>query len=396
MANGCYNLIDKNDFKIRKAIKSLKSSPIRNIANSVIGEKNIIPLYFGETDLATPSFISKAMKNALDEGHTFYSANQGISELIQTISKYSSSLHKKTISSSRIMITSAGMNALMITAEALINPKDKVICITPVWPNFMRCIEIMGGNIIEIPLLHLQKENIWKLNLEEIKKNIKDAKAIYINTPNNPTGWVMNRQEQIEIIELCRKEKIWIISDEVYERIIYDRKVAPSFLDISKDDDLLIVVNSFSKSWAMTGWRLGWMTVPEGLINIFEKLNEFNVASPSSPAQHAGIVAINDGEKFIEKMIHDLKISRSIALKNLNNFSRVIFPYSDAAFYAYFKIKDVSDSEKFCFDTLSMTGVGLAPGTSFGNGGDSWIRICYAKSPDLLNKAFEKLEAVLS
>ena len=396
MANGCYNLIDKNDFKIRKVIKSLKSSPIRNIANSVIGKKNIIPLYFGETDIATPPFISNAMKNALDEGHTFYSANQGISELIQTISKYSSSLHKKTISSSRIMITSAGMNALMIAAEALINPKDKVICITPVWPNFMRCIEIMGGNIIEIPLLHLQKENIWKLNLEEIKKNIKDAKAIYINTPNNPTGWVMNRQEQIEIIELCRKEKIWIISDEVYERIIYDRKVAPSFLDISKDDDLLIVVNSFSKSWAMTGWRLGWMTVPEGLINIFEKLNEFNVASPSSPAQHAGIVAINDGEKFIEKMIHDLKISRSIALKNLNNFSRVIFPYSDAAFYAYFKIKDVSDSEKFCFDTLSMTGVGLAPGTSFGNGGDSWIRICYAKSPDLLNKAFEKLEAVLS
>ena len=396
MANGRYNLSDNNDFKIREVIKSLKSSPIRNIANSVIGKKNIIPLYFGETDIATPAFISKAMKTALDDGHTFYSANQGIPELVETISKYSSALHKKKINSSRIMVTSAGMNALMMAAEALVNPKDKIICITPVWPNFMRCIEIMGGNVIEIPLIHSEKENIWKLNLEEIKKYIKEAKAIYINTPNNPTGWVMNSQEQLEILELCRKEKTWIISDEVYERIIYDRKVAPSFLDISKEDDLLIVVNSFSKSWAMTGWRLGWMIIPEGLINIFEKLNEFNVASPSSPAQYAGVVAINEGEKFIDKMIQNLKISRAIALNNLNNFSRVIFPYSQAAFYAYFKIKDISDSEKFCFDTLEKTGVGLAPGTSFGNGGNSWIRICYAKSPDLLNKAFEKLKPVLS
>jgi aspartate/methionine/tyrosine aminotransferase len=294
------------------------------------------------------------------------------------------------------MVTSAGMNALMIASEVIINPNDKVICITPVWPNFMRCIEIMGGKTIEIPLIHSDEDNKWKLDLEEIKKNIKNARAIYINTPNNPTGWMMNREEQKEILELCRKEKIWIISDEVYERITYDRKVAPSFLDVSEDNDFLIVVNSFSKSWAMTGWRLGWMIVPEGLLSIFEKLNEFNVASPSSPAQHAGIVAIKEGEKFIEKMLHDLKISRQITVDHLSNFSRIIFPYPDAAFYAYFKIKDVSDSEKFCFDTLSLTGVGLAPGTSFGNGGDSWIRICYAKSPKLLNQAFEKLKPVLT
>jgi len=396
VANGRHNLINNNDFRIREIIYSLKSSPIRNVANSVIGKKDIIPLYFGETDITTPSFISEAMKTALDKGHTFYSANQGVSELIETISSYSSELHKKNISTSRIMVTSAGMNALMITSEALINPNDKVICVTPVWPNFMRCIEIMGGNIIEIPLTHSEKNNNWELNLEEIKKNIKNAKAIYINTPNNPTGWVMSRNEQIEILELCRKEKVWVISDEVYERIIYDRKVAPSFLDISKEDDLLIVVNSFSKSWAMTGWRLGWMTIPNGLINIFEKLNEFNVASPSSPAQHAGVIAIKEGEKFIKKMINDLKISRSVTIKHLNNFSRVIFPNSEAAFYAYFKIKDISDSEKFCFDTLQSTGVGLAPGTSFGNGGERWIRICYAKSPNLLNKAFEKLKPVLS
>ena len=388
-------MINNKDFKIRKIISSLKSSPIRNIANSVIGKKDIIPLYFGETDIATPSFISEAMKNALDEGHTFYSANQGITELVETITTYTSNLHNN-ISSSRIMVTSAGMNALMIASEVIINPNDKVICITPVWPNFMRCIEIMGGKTIEIPLIHSDEDNKWKLDLEEIKKNIKNARAIYINTPNNPTGWMMNREEQKEILELCRKEKIWIISDEVYERITYDRKVAPSFLDVSEDNDFLIVVNSFSKSWAMTGWRLGWMIVPEGLLSIFEKLNEFNVASPSSPAQHAGIVAIKEGEKFIEKMLHDLKISRQITVDHLSNFSRIIFPYPDAAFYAYFKIKDVSDSEKFCFDTLSLTGVGLAPGTSFGNGGDSWIRICYAKSPKLLNQAFEKLKPVLT
>ena len=396
MANGCYNLIPNKDFKIRKVIKSLETSPIRKIANTAIGKKGIIPLYFGETDIPTPSFISQAMKDALDQGYTFYSANQGIPDLVEIISKYTSSLHKKNIAPSRIMVTSAGMNALMIASEAIIDPNDKIICITPVWPNFMRCIEIMGGEVIEIPLIYSNSNNTWKLNIEEIRKNIKDVKAIYINSPNNPTGWMINTQEQMEILELCRMNKTWIISDEVYERIVYDRNVAPSFLELTDENDLLMVVNSFSKSWAMTGWRLGWIIVPESLLNIFEKLNEFNVASPSSPAQYAGITAINDGEDFLKTMINNLRNSRELTINSLSNFSRVILPFPEAAFYAYFKVKDVHHSEKFCFEVLSSTGVGLAPGTSFGTGGNSWIRICYAKNPDLLNQAFEKLKPVLS
>ena len=203
------------------------------------------------------------MKSALDKGHTFYTTNHGIPELVKAISDYSSKLHNKIISHNRIMITAAGMNALMISAEAIINPRDKIICITPVWPNFMRCIEIMGGEVIEIPLILSENNNKWTLNIEEIEKNISDAKGIYINSPNNPTGWMMKKKEQEKILDICRKNKKWIIADEVYERIVYDRKVAPSFLDISNKNDLLIVVNSFSKSWAMTGWRLGWMTIPE-------------------------------------------------------------------------------------------------------------------------------------
>ncbi|MDB9971727.1 pyridoxal phosphate-dependent aminotransferase [Alphaproteobacteria bacterium] len=389
-------MIKNEDFKIRKAIQSLESSPIRKIANTAIGKKDIIPLYFGETDIPTPSFISQAMKNALDAGQTFYSANQGVPELVNIVSKYTSSLHKNYIAPSRIMITSAGMNALMITSEALINPKDKVICITPVWPNFMRCIEIMGGEVIEIPLIYSDVNNTWKLNIEEIKKHIKDVKAIYINSPNNPTGWMINLQEQMEILELCRKNKTWIISDEVYERIVYDRNVAPSFLDLTDENDLLIVANSFSKSWAMTGWRLGWMVIPENLLSIFEKLNEYNVASPSSPAQYAGITAISEGEDFLKKMIYNFKISRELVMNRLSDFSRITLPLPEAAFYAYFKIEDITDSEKFCLETLDKTGVGLAPGTSFGKGGDSWVRLCYAKNPDLLNQAFDKLKPVFT
>jgi len=389
-------LIKNEDFKIRKVIQSLESSPIRKIANTAIGKKDIIPLYFGETDIPTPSFISQAMKNALDAGQTFYSANQGVPELVNIVSKYTSSLHKNYIAPSRIMITSAGMNALMITSEALINPKDKVICITPVWPNFMRCIEIMGGEVIEIPLIYSDANNTWKLNIEEIKKHIKDVKAIYINSPNNPTGWMINLQEQMEILELCRKNKTWIISDEVYERIVYDRNVAPSFLDLTDENDLLIVANSFSKSWAMTGWRLGWMVIPENLLSIFEKLNEYNVASPSSPAQYAGITAITEGEDFLKKMLYNFKISRELVMNRLSDFSRITLPLPEAAFYAYFKIEDITDSEKFCLETLDKTGVGLAPGTSFGKGGDSWVRLCYAKNPDLLNQAFDKLKPVFT
>ena len=380
---------------MRKIIEELESSPIRNIANSAIDNKDVIPLWFGETDIVTPKFISDSMKVALDEGHTFYTTNHGVPELVESISQYSSHLHNKIILKNRIMITAAGMNALMIAAEAVVNPNDKIICVTPVWPNFMRCVQIMGGQIIEIPLLLSEQENKWQLNLEEIEKNISDVKGIYINSPNNPTGWMMEKKEQEKILEICRKNKKWIIADEVYERVVYDRKVAPSFLDIASEKDLLIVVNSFSKSWAMTGWRLGWITIPENTLNLFEKLNEFNIASPAAPVQHAGITAIKEGENFILNMMSKLSNARNIAINNLNSFSLVELPYPNAAFYAFFRVKGVKDSELFCKETLKQTGVGLAPGTAFGKDTNNWLRICYAKSPDLLEEAFLKLKAVL-
>ena len=380
---------------MRKIIEELESSPIRNIANSAIDNKDVIPLWFGETDIVTPKFISDSMKVALDEGHTFYTTNHGVPELVESISQYSSHLHNKIILKNRIMITAAGMNALMIAAEAVVNPNDKIICVTPVWPNFMRCVQIMGGQIIEIPLLLSERENKWQLNLEEIEKNISDVKGIYINSPNNPTGWMMEKKEQEKILEICRKNKKWIIADEVYERIVYNRKVAPSFLDIASEKDLLIVVNSFSKSWAMTGWRLGWITIPENTLNLFEKLNEFNIASPAAPVQHAGITAIEEGENFILNMMSKLSNARNIAINNLNSFSLVELPYPNAAFYAFFRVKGVKDSELFCKETLKQTGVGLAPGTAFGKDTNNWLRICYAKSPDLLEEAFLKLKAVL-
>lgn len=380
---------------MRKIIEELESSPIRNIANSAIDNKDVIPLWFGETDIVTPKFISDSMKVALDEGHTFYTTNHGVPELVESISQYSSHLHNKIILKNRIMITAAGMNALMIAAEAIVNPNEKIICVTPVWPNFMRCVQIMGGQIIEIPLLLSERENKWQLNLEEIEKNISDVKGIYINSPNNPTGWMMEKKEQEKILEICRKNKKWIIADEVYERVVYDRKVAPSFLDIASEKDLLIVVNSFSKSWAMTGWRLGWITIPENTLNLFEKLNEFNIASPAAPVQHAGITAIKEGENFILNMMSKLSNARNIAINNLNSFSLVELPYPNAAFYAFFRVKGVKDSELFCKETLKQTGVGLAPGTAFGKDTNNWLRICYAKSPDLLEEAFLKLKAVL-
>ena len=380
---------------MRKIIEELESSPIRNIANSAIDNKDVIPLWFGETDIVTPKFISDSMKVALDEGHTFYTTNHGVPELVESISQYSSHLHNKIILKNRIMITAAGMNALMIAAEAIVNPNEKIICVTPVWPNFMRCVQIMGGQIIEIPLLLSERENKWQLNLEEIEKNISDVKGIYINSPNNPTGWMMEKEEQEKVLEICRKNKKWIIADEVYERVVYDRKVAPSFLDIASEKDLLIVVNSFSKSWAMTGWRLGWITIPENTLNLFEKLNEFNIASPAAPVQHAGITAIKEGENFILNMMSKLSNARNIAINNLTSFSLVELPYPNAAFYAFFRVKGVKDSELFCKETLKQTGVGLAPGTAFGKDTNNWLRICYAKSPDLLEEAFLKLKAVL-
>lgn len=379
---------------VRARIAGLEASGIRAIADSAMGRKDVIPLWFGEPDLPTPRFICDAAAGALRAGHTFYAPNRGLAELVAAIAGYETRVHGREVGEDRVVVTCAGMNALMMVAELLVDPDDEVLCVTPVWPNFLRCVEIMGGRVPQVPIE--PRDGRWRLDLDRLFDAVGPAtRAIYLSSPNNPTGWMAERDDLQAILDFCRREGIWVVADEVYARIVYDRDAAPSFLDIAEPEDAVIVVNSFSKSWAMTGWRLGWAVAPPAAAALLENLNEFNVAAPPTPAQHAGVVAVRDGEGFVREMRERYAAARDIVVEELGRMERVRLIRPEAAFYAFFGVEGMESPSATAREILMRTSVGLAPGDAFGAGGDGHLRLCYAKTPDLLREALARLAPVL-
>lgn len=380
--------------RVRERIAGLEGSGIRAIADSAMGRKDVIPLWFGEPDLPTPRFICDAAAEALRAGRTFYTPNRGVPELVAAIAAYETRLHGRPVAEDRVVVTCAGMNALMMVAELLVDPDDEVLCVTPVWPNFLRCVEIMGGRVPQVPIE--PRDGRWRLDLDRLFDAVgPKTRAIYLSSPNNPTGWMAERDGLEAILAFCRREGLWIVADEVYARIVYDRDAAPSFLDIAEPGDAVIVANSFSKSWAMTGWRLGWVVAPPHAADLIERLNEYNVASPASAAQHAGIVAIRDGEAFVRETRARYGAARDAVVEGLGAMGRVRLVPPEAAFYAFFGVEGMESPSATAREILMRANIGLAPGDAFGAGGDGYLRICYAKTPDLLREALGRLASVL-
>ena len=386
----------QNFHKVRLAIKNLEGSLIREVAESNIGREGVIPLWFGEPSSATPDFIKSAAVSSLDENQVFYAQNRGIPPLREILADYVSRLHNKPITTDSLTVTASGMNAIMLVSQALIDQNDNMIVVGPVWPNCCQTIQVMGGAARHIAL-HPDHNGCWQLDMDELF-SLCDAKtrAIFVNSPGNPTGWVMNESEQRSLLSECKRRGIYVIADEVYIRLFYDGKKAPSFLDFSETDDPLIVINSFSKSWSMTGWRLGWLTHPPELGDVFSKLNEFNIASPTTFVQHAGIVAIREGEKFISQMVEDYRHNRDLVFQRLAALPKVKMSRPEAAFYAFFSVDGMTDSLQYAKYLIETTGVGLAPGLAFGQAGEGWLRLCFAANQDILSEALDRLEPALS
>lgn len=386
----------KNAHNVRLAIENLEGSLIREVAESNIGREDVIPLWFGEPSSATPKFIKKAAISSLNDDQVFYAQNRGIPQLRETLADYVSRLHNKPIGIDKLTVTASGMNAIMLVSQALINQNDNMVVVGPVWPNCCQTIQVMGGEARQVAL-HPDNNGRWQLDMDELF-SLCDAKtrAIFINSPGNPTGWVMNESEQRSLLSECKRRGIYVVADEVYIRLFYDGKKAPSFLDFSEIDDPLIVINSFSKSWSMTGWRLGWLTHPPELGDVFSKLNEFNIASPTTFVQHAGIVAIREGEKFITQMVEDYRHNRDLVFQRLAALPKVKMSRPEAAFYAFFSIDGMTDSLEYAKHLIDTTGVGLAPGLAFGPAGEGWLRLCFAANQDILSQALDRLEPALS
>jgi aspartate/methionine/tyrosine aminotransferase len=380
---------------LRAAIERLPSSKIREIAHAGMGRDDIIPLWFGEPDKPTPKFICAAAAEALAAGDTFYQPNPGVHELRAALADYMNGLYGTRLLADNVIVSASAMNALMLVMQALVDPGDVVVTTTPSWPNLPALPQILSGQVRSVPLT---PGNLgWRLDLDRLLDACDPrTRVIFLNSPNNPTGWMMSAEQQKDVLAFARKRGIWIVSDEVYARIVYDRRHAPSFLEHAGPEDRVIVVNSFSKTWSMTGWRLGWITAPAALGPSFEMLTEYNIAGPPGFVQRAGIVAVQDGEPFVAEIVARYRAARDLVVERTSAIPRLSLPIPVAAFYAFIRVGGMPDSVAFAKDLLMQTGVGLAPGAAFGEGGNDYLRLCFAATPPTLERAFDRLEHFMS
>ena len=378
----------------RAAVERLGVSLIRDVANAGMGLDDIIALWYGEPDQPTPEFICLAAAASLARGDTFYTENFGIPELRVALAEYMSRLYQRPIDSGRVAVTASGMSATNLMQQVLTDPGDTVVVTAPVWPNLIETIRIMGG-APRFAWLQFGNQG-WGLDLDQMFHMVDGrTRAILINSPSNPTGWVMSRDEMKEVLDFCRARGIWVLSDEVYARVVYDRPVAPSFLEIAEPDDRLVVVNSFSKSWCMTGWRLGWLTAPPALMPTLEKMIEFHYSCPAHFSQVAGITAVREGEAFVTATVAQYKMARDLVIDRLQAMPKVRVHRPEGAFYAFFAVDGMDDSLARCKEILRRSHVGLAPGAAFGPEGEGFIRLCFAQTLDRLDEAMDRLEPLL-
>ena len=380
----------------REAVRTLRPSQIREVANAGFGLPDVLAFWFGESDRVTPPFIREAAAAALADGATFYSPNLGITPLREEIAAYVSRLHGPT-RPGHIAVTSSGVSALMLATQLVVGAGDRVVAVTPLWPNLVEMPKILGASVETVPL-HCGPEG-WALDLPRLLAALTPGtRALMINSPNNPTGWVMSRADQQAVLDHCRRHGIWIIADEVYERLHYagdGRPTAPSFLDLAGRDERVIGVNSFSKAWLMTGWRLGWLVVPEALADDLGKLIEYNTSCAPVFVQRAGIAALRDGEASVEQLVRDLRASRDHLVAALSTLPGVQVQPPPGAMYVFFSLPGAGESLALCKRLVHEARLGLAPGSAFGPEGEGFVRWCYACDPARLDAGVERLRGWL-
>ena len=377
------------------AIGNLSETPIAEVAMSVFGDPEVIPLWFGEGDLVTPAFVCEAAAQGLQAGETFYTWQRGIPELRAALSSYTERLYGIQCPVDRLTVTTGGMQAILLSCQLLLDPGDNIVIVSPIWPNITSATKLARGEPKYVAL-DRKPDGSWALDLQKVFDAV-DARtrAIFINSPGNPTGWTMTSEEQRAVLEFARKRGLWIMADEVYARLIYTRPVAPSFLELAGPDDPLLVLNSFSKPWAMTGWRIGWLTHPPGLGDQFAKLVQINTSGVPHFLQRGAVAALEKGDGFITEMVDRCRAGGELVFQRLSAHPRITIARPEAAFYAFFSVEGVKDTMAFCKSLAKDHKVGLAPGEAFGPGGQGNVRLCFASGAERLSKGLDRIEAAI-
>lgn len=394
---------------MRQVVLNLEESMIRQVANAGMGRTDVLKFWFGESDEATPDFIRDAAIASLQQGETFYAHNLGLPELREAIAQYATALRcpgAAPIGADRIAVTSGGVNALMLAVQALVDAGDEVVAVTPVWPNLTAQPLIMGARLRCVSLKPVAGQ--WQLDMAELLAAITPAtKLLIVNAPNNPTGWTLSRAEQETLLAHCRSTGTWILADEVYERLYYETTpngCAPSFLDIARPEDRLVVAHSFSKSFLMTGWRLGWLVMPASMTPHMGKLVEFNTSCAPVFIQRAGLVALQRTGDVTPQLVAHLKTCRDTLVPLLQALPGVEVAPAKGGMYAFFRLADqqrFGDSLETAKRLVAEAGLGLAPGNAFmvnpSPEAQGWLRWCFA-SRDLarLEQGVERLKRWLA
>jgi len=363
---------------MRPSLNHLPASQIREVANAGLGRPDVLAFWFGESDEVTPEPVRQAAAESLQRGETFYSHNLGLPELRQALRSYTAGLHGDP-GDDRIAVTSSGVTALMTAMQALVSAGDEVVVVAPVWPNLPAQPAILGGRVVRVPLAP-DASGAWRLDLDRLLAAVTPAtRVLLVNAPNNPTGWTLTRAEQQAVLAHCRRTGTWIVADEVYERVWFGQDLAaPSFQDITAPDDRVIVVHSFSKSFLMTGWRLGWLVLPAGRIDTVGKLIEFNSSCAPVFVQRGGLAALAMADTLVPQLVARLQAGRDALCPALAALPGVVSATPQGGLYAWFKAPGAEDSLAFAKHLVSAHGLGLAPGVAFGPEGEGWLRWCFA------------------
>jgi aspartate/methionine/tyrosine aminotransferase len=380
----------------RPEVLALRSSKIREVANAAWGRDEVLTFWFGESDRPTPAFIRDVAAEALRAGRTYYTHNLGAAELRNALAVYLTNLHGRSIGEERIAVANSGVSALMIAAQAVVSPGDRVVVVTPVWPNVVEIPRILSARVEGLALQPAQGR--WRLDLDRLMAALTPGtRALVINSPNNPTGWTLPAEDRAAILARCRELGVWLICDDVYERLVFDgRETAASFLALAEPEDRVIGANSFSKAWRMTGWRLGWLVLPPALRESVGVLLEYNTSCAPDFVQAAAAAALAGGEPHVAELRGELAAARELVLSELRAMPGLEAPEPDGGMYAFFRIDGCKDSVAMAKDLIAQAGVGLAPGAAFGDEGEGWLRWCFAHRPEKNAEGLRRLAAYLA
>ena len=347
-------------------------------------------LCFGESDQPSPASAHEAAVAALADGQTKYPDVRGIPELRVALAAYLSALHAHPVAETRVQVTASGMAAMNIALAAIVRPGQRVVLHEPAWPNIANAVLARGGQVDPIDLLTLE-DGRFRLDLDRLDTTLQGARVFILNSPNNPTGWTASLAELQAILAICRRRGVWLIADEVYSRLVYDGSpAAASVLDVAGPDDRVIVVNSFSKAWVMTGWRLGWLVLPEGVRDAVTEIVEITHSGVAPFIQHAGVAAIGDRAAMEAFRAHCAR-GRQMAGDALAGLNGIHHAAPDGAFYTFVRVEGLKDSLALAKRLVREHGVAVAPGIAFGAAGEGYLRVCYAQSPARLERAMSRL-----